>query len=707
MPEIKLVDAAATAPKEASLIEITSSDEESTTPMFNEQTNYVPTRVIITIFLACASVDLLALMDQTTLAAALTIVSRDLNASSESSWIAGAYFLTSTSFQLLYGRLSDVWSRKVLLVIGIGIFFFGSLASSLAQNSLQLIVFRAFTGVGGGGIMTVAQMIVSDIVPLRERGKYQGILGSVVAIAHGIGPVIGGALASQSSDSWRWIFRLNLFLSGLTTACVYFFMPLRKVEGDWRKKVAAIDFFGATLALAGSALLVLALTWAGGEHSWGSSHVIGSLIVGIVVSVSFVLWQWKGTRIPLVPMEIFNFRLVNGAMLTMFVNGWGFLVQIYFVPSFYQLVYGYSAVKAGSLLLPITLTQTLFSTLSGLYIHRFGRYRECLLLGWAVWAVGMGLFSTLEGPSLGKQIGFALLSGFGLGNTLQPSLIAVQAGVSRKHMAVVTSFRNFVRNLGGTLGLAISGTIINNALRTSLMPHGLSKAATQLLINSPDLFRHDYGDERTNKILVELASAYTKGFRIIFIVSAILNALAFVAAWMLFTTLTTLALVGTGLAQVAVPEGYRKVYMTSKQDTKFVIVPKTRTAGATLVVQTITNKPEQQWYIKANQTQIQLADTTLCMDAGPQSGWKDMANIYLRECSATEVAQKWNAMADGRIALEASTGTKQCIDLQYLRATQNNPVGLYNCAGLANSGAADKGINWPLQNVTAAVVFSA
>jgi MFS family permease len=123
-------------------------------------------------------------MDQTTLAAALTIVSRELDATSESTWIAGAYFLTSTSFQLLYGRLSDIWSRKVLLVIGIGIFFFGSLASSLAQTSIQLIVLRAFTGVGGGGIASVAQMIVSDIVPLRERGKYQGILVSLMIYVH-------------------------------------------------------------------------------------------------------------------------------------------------------------------------------------------------------------------------------------------------------------------------------------------------------------------------------------------------------------------------------------------------------------------------------------------------------------------------------------------------------------------------------------------
>ncbi|KAG9376880.1 Major facilitator superfamily domain general substrate transporter [Pyrenophora tritici-repentis] len=208
---------------------------EETTLVLNEQTNYVPKKTIIIIFLACSTVDLLALMDQTTLAASLTIVSKDLNASSERAWIAGAYFLTSTSFQLLYGRLSDIWSRKVLLLIGIFIFFFGSLAASLAQSAMQLIVFRAFMGVGGGGLMTMAQLIISDIVPLRERGKYQGILGAVVALSNGIGPIVGGAIASQSHDSWRWIFRLNLFISILTTGCVVFFMPLRKVNGNWKQ----------------------------------------------------------------------------------------------------------------------------------------------------------------------------------------------------------------------------------------------------------------------------------------------------------------------------------------------------------------------------------------------------------------------------------------------------------------------------------------
>jgi hypothetical protein len=201
-------------------------------------------------------------------------------------------------------------------------------------------------------------MIVSDVVPLRERGKYQGILGAVVAIANGIGPVIGGALSSVSADGWRWIFRLNLPLTAITTLAVFFFMPLRKVQGDWRVKLKAIDFVGGGLALAGTAVLLLGLTWGGGEYPWKSSHVIATIVVGFAVCVLFMLWQWKGATYPLVPVHIFKSGIVNGACLTMFINGWNFLVQVYYIPSFYQLVFGYSAVRAGAMLLPITLMQS-------------------------------------------------------------------------------------------------------------------------------------------------------------------------------------------------------------------------------------------------------------------------------------------------------------------------------------------------------------
>ncbi|KAI4864959.1 MFS general substrate transporter [Hypoxylon rubiginosum] len=487
--------------------------------VFNEQTNYVPRSTIITIFLACASVDLLALMDQTTLAASLYIIAGALKSSDQASWIASGYFITSTVGQLLYGRLSDIWSRKVILLIGLAIFFLGSLASSLAQTVTQLIVFRCFTGIGGGGLMTVAQTIVSDV-------------GAVVAIANGIGPVIGGSLSSISEDSWRWIFRLNLPLTLLTTCCVIFIMPLKKVDGDWRMKLKAVDFLGIALTLSGVTVLMLGLTWGGSEYPWESAAVITTLVLGFVLCVGFVLWQWRGPRYPLVPLHIFKSKIVNGACITMAINGWNFVVQVYYIPTFYQLAYGYSATKAGAMLLPITLIQTLSSTLSGLVVHWVGRYRECILFGWVCWAIGLGLMSTLdENSGLGKQIGYGIIIGVGVGNTLQPALIACQAGVERRDMAVVTSFRNFVRNLGGTFGLAICGTLLNNILADSISAFKTDDEDFKDLISSPQSYLSSLHPDDAQRIRSVLVPAYRNGFRIIFLVGASLAAFAFVVAW--------------------------------------------------------------------------------------------------------------------------------------------------------------------------------
>ncbi|OAA38117.1 MFS general substrate transporter [Metarhizium rileyi] len=508
-----------------------SDGDVSKVHQFNEQTNYVPKRTIITIFLACASVDLVALMDQTTLASSLYIIGSALGSTDQVSWISSGYFITSTVGQLLYGRLSDIWSRKVVLLTGLAIFFVGSLASSLSKSVLQLTIFRAFTGIGGGGLMTVAQLIVSDVVPLRERGKYQGILGAVVAIANGIGPVIGGAISSKSADSWRWIFRLNLPLTALTTSCVVFFMPLKKVHGDWKLKLKAVDFFGIFLSFSGMTVFILGMTWGGGEYSWNSAHVIATMVVGVLVSIGFVFWQWKGAKYPLMPLHIFKSKIVNGACLTMAINGWNFVMQVYYVPSFYQLVYGYSATKSGALLLPITVTQTLSSTLSGLIVHWVGRYRECILFGWVCWAVGLGLMSTLdENTGLGKQIGYAILIGVGVGNTLQPALIATQAGVERRDMAIVTSFRNFVRNLGSTLGLAVSGTVINNILTGAFSSLNLDGKTAKVLLSNPQEYLKKVSSEEADRIRDVLIPAYRHGFRVIFIIGASLAAFAFFLA---------------------------------------------------------------------------------------------------------------------------------------------------------------------------------
>ncbi|KAM5436664.1 hypothetical protein McanCB56680_000366 [Microsporum canis] len=218
----------------------------------------------------------------------------------------------------------------------------------------------------------------------------------------------------------------------------------------------------------------------------------------------------------------------------MLINGWNFVVQVYYIPTFYQLVYGYSATKSGALLLPIVLVQTLFSTISGLIVHRVGRYRECVLFGWLAWAIGLGLFSTLDQSSgIARQIGYGILTGVGVGNTLQPSLIAIQAGVERRDMAVVTSFRNFVRNLGGTLGLAVCGTILNNIVLSSLSSLTLADADSRVIMQSPSKYLATQRPDEAERIRSVLIPAYQKGFRIVFILCSALASLAFVLAFFL------------------------------------------------------------------------------------------------------------------------------------------------------------------------------
>jgi hypothetical protein len=302
-----------------------------------------------------------------------------------------------------------------------------------------------------------------------------------------------------------------------------------------RRKLKAIDFFGAILALGGTVVVVLGLTWAGSQYAWDSAAVIAPLVGGFCTCVAFVLWQWKGARYPLVPLHVFRHRIVNGACLTMMVNGWNFLVQMYYIPSFYQLVYNYSAVRSAALLLPITLLQTAASTVSGLVVHWTGRYRESILVGWACWAIGLGLYSTL-GPDdgLGKQIGYAVLTGVGCGNTLQPALIAVQAGVPRKDMAVVTSFRNFARNLGGSVGLAVAGSILNNVVAAGVRTLQLDEREVAALLRSPRDFLIAHGDDgEAARVRAVLVPAYRHGFRIIFRIGAALAVLAWIVCFVL------------------------------------------------------------------------------------------------------------------------------------------------------------------------------
>ncbi|KAI0343487.1 MFS general substrate transporter [Trametopsis cervina] len=499
-----------------------------------DQTNLLPFRRILAVFGGLALCALVATLDSTIAATALPSISAHFKAGSVSSWVPSSYLLTSTAFQPLYGRFSDIFGRKAAMCMAMGMYMFGCLLAGFSQSIITLIIFRGIAGAGGGGIVSVLQIVISDVVSLRDRGKYIGIIGGVISLGYALGPLIGGILSQKVS--WRWCFWVTLPVAGIAIAIVLLVLPLKPVEGNFRRKLLIVDYFGSLLTLAGCALLILPLIWGGITFPWGSAVVLAPLFSGFLVLGLFCLWEWKGARLPIVPMYIFKHVTIAGVYITMFINGIIFFSSLFYLPQFFQVGLGYAPIRSGIFLLPVLVSQTLASLVAGQIISRTGRYRTVIHVGFSVWAVGCGCISTIN-PSTAKGliVFFMLMTGTGAGQTLQTTTVAAQASVSRRDMSVVTAVRNFVRLFGGTLGLAIGSTIINNALRRSMTQLNLSPSTISAIVDDPTVIGTIVTGQATNATMslgispnaaAHILQGYNNGFRVVFLVNASLAATA-------------------------------------------------------------------------------------------------------------------------------------------------------------------------------------
>ncbi|RDB20605.1 Efflux pump FUS6 [Hypsizygus marmoreus] len=507
-----------------------TSNEHTRSDVLTDQTNLLPFKQVVAVFMGLALCIVVSTLDSVIVATALPTISAAFNAGSVVSWVPSAYLLTSTSFQPLYGRFSDIFGRKAALCLGMTVFMVGNLAAGFSKTIVQLIVFRGFAGAGGGGIISMSQIVISDVVSLRERGKYQGIIGGAVALGYAVGPVIGGALSEKVS--WRWCFWIDIPVSFAAMGVVVFVLPLKPVHGSIRRKLLVVDYLGAGLTLLGCTLVILPLIWGGVTFPWRSPTILAPLFSGFLVMVLFCLWEWKGARLPIVPMYIFKHMTVTGVYITMFMNGFVFFSSLYYLPQFFQVVLGYTPIRAGIFLIPLLISQMVGSWVSGVIVSRTGRYRTIIHLGFATWAVACGCLSTVT-PKSSKAVlvVYMILAGIGAGQTFQTTTVAAQASVSRRDMSVVTAFRNFIRLLGGTLALAISSTIINNSLSASMKHLGLPPSVISSLVDDPS------GLTSPAEIGLSLPTAsyildhgYTKGFRSVFILNASLAAVATLAS---------------------------------------------------------------------------------------------------------------------------------------------------------------------------------
>jgi EmrB/QacA subfamily drug resistance transporter len=404
---------------------------------------------------------LLASLDQTIVATALPTIVGDLGSLSELSWVVTAYLLAATVSMPIWGRLSDLSGRKLLFQSAIVIFLAGSALSGLAQTLGELIAFRALQGLGAGGLMTLAMAIVADIIPPRERGRYQGYIQLVFVLASVAGPLLGGLFVDHLS--WRWIFYVNLPVGALALVVISSTLHL-PVE----RKRPQIDYLGAALLAAGLTSVLLVATWGGRQYAWTSITTIGLAIAAVVLLGAF-LWQEQRAAEPILPLRLFRDRVFDVVSLSLFLASCAFFAAIVFMPLFLQIVTGASATTSGLLLLPLLLGAAASTVISGRLISKTGRYKVFPLIGLAVMAAGLLLLSGLDASSSRTTACvFVGIFGIGFGLVSHVLVLAIQNAVEPRDIGITTASANLFRALGGSVGVAVFGSIFASRLADSL-----------------------------------------------------------------------------------------------------------------------------------------------------------------------------------------------------------------------------------------------
>ncbi|MBK3639965.1 MDR family MFS transporter [Streptomyces sp. MBT33] len=486
---------------------------------------HVPGNVLVSIGALLLGL-LLAALDQTIVSTALPTIVSDLGGLEHLSWVVTAYLLASTAATPLWGKLGDQYGRKRLFQTAIVIFLIGSALCGMAQNMPQLIAFRALQGLGGGGLIVLSMAIVGDVVPPRERGRYQGLFGAVFGATSVLGPLLGGLFTEHLS--WRWVFYINLPVGVI--ALVVIAAVLRIPRKDTRH---VIDYLGTFLIASVATCLVLVASLGGTTWGWGSAQIVGLAVLGVVLAVAFVAVERRAAE-PVLPLKLFRIRTFTLSAVISFIVGFAMFGAMTYLPTFLQVVQGVTPTMSGVHMLPMVFGLLLSSTGSGQIVSRTGRWKVFPVAGTAVTTLGLLLLHRLdENSSTFEMSAYFFVFGLGLGLVMQVLVLIVQNAVSYEDLGVATSGATFFRSIGASFGVAIFGTVfasrlgdkLTAAFRGERLPGGVSANALESdprgIASLPSALR------------APALHAYASAITDVFLYAAPVAFLGFVLAWFL------------------------------------------------------------------------------------------------------------------------------------------------------------------------------
>jgi EmrB/QacA subfamily drug resistance transporter len=481
-------------------------------------------REIRVVFVGLMLVLLMAALDQTIVSTALPTIVGDLGGLTHISWVVTAYLLAQTAVTPIYGKLGDLYGRKIVLQVALVVFLIGSALCGASANLTELIVFRAVQGLGGGGLIVGTMAAIGDVVPPRERGRYQGVFGAVFGLASVIGPLLGGFLTT--SLTWRWIFYVNLPLGVLAFIVLAATLPSRSDETHHR-----IDYLGAALLAGTLSALVLATTLGGTTYGWGSPVVVGLGVGSLVLVVLFARVELRAAE-PILPPHLFANPVFSVTSAIGLVVGFALFGSVTYLPLFLQVVNGASPTGSGLQILPLMLGLLVTSISSGQIISRTGRYKPFPIAGTAVMVIGLALLSTMTARTTRLEASvFMFVLGLGLGSVMQVLVLAVQNAVDYADLGVATSGATLFRSIGGSVGTAVLGSIFSNRLSAELaakLPASVSRGLGGGIQANPAAL-----DRLPGPIHATYITAFTNALGTVFVVAAIVAAVAFLLSWAL------------------------------------------------------------------------------------------------------------------------------------------------------------------------------